>query len=552
MKNRQAIIAEVGATIASALTLDEVMSTIARQVGEAFGVTSCDIHRYSPETDLLDYVASWGMAEDFSEDEAGVGESYAPELRPSFVPVVRHRQVVEMHRDDPDLPADEIPHMDRWHERSILNAPLEFGGQVIGVLGLVEADSCRYFTPQEKTLFSQLAVLAAIAINNADQFAVLDQQNRSLQSLLEASRALASTVGIDETLKVMSRTAAQALGSPACVIYELLPAKKALVLRCSFGVTAKADVTGELPLSERFGDRWALERGDIVVEQATDRSIAEGVRKAMAAAGEMTHLHVPLIFEGRPLGTLVLVETSRERRFTTYELELARGLGEHAAAALHNAGLYQSMEVEATTDFLTGLHNFRYLQTRLREETARFQRYGTPFSLLMLDVDDFKRFNDDFGHVAGDDALVLLAGILRGSVRTDIDITCRYGGEEFAVLLPNTVVDPAGAVMGDRAAKGADRSSGPRLKRLFHGERVRAEGAPSIAERIRAAVETCGDAAGAKPLPRPITVSIGVAEVSREMNAPELLVAAADKALYLAKRLGKNRVESFGEPTRAS
>jgi GAF domain-containing protein len=170
----QTIIARVGATIASSLTIDEVLSAIARQVCEAFGVASADIHRYSADADMLDYVASWGVAEGFTEEGAGVGESYPPEMRLNYVPVVRERRIVEVHRDDPGLPAAEAAEMDRWGEMSNLDGPLEFGGQVIGVLGIVESRYCRRFTEAEKLLFSQLAVLAAIAIHNADVFSVLE------------------------------------------------------------------------------------------------------------------------------------------------------------------------------------------------------------------------------------------------------------------------------------------------------------------------------------------------------------------------------------------
>ena len=111
MDDAQTIIAKVGATIASALTIDEVMSAIARQVCEAFGVASADIHRYSAETDMLDYVASWGVANGFTEEGAGVGESYPPERRLNYVPVVRERRIVEVHRDDPTCRPPRPP---RW------------------------------------------------------------------------------------------------------------------------------------------------------------------------------------------------------------------------------------------------------------------------------------------------------------------------------------------------------------------------------------------------------------------------------------------------------
>jgi GGDEF domain-containing protein len=568
MKDGQTIIAEIGATIASTLEVGDVMATIARQVGQAFGVYSCDVHRYDAENDLLTYLAFWDLELDRGDgpwvcephhqvSQQATGEPFHPDLRPSFLPTVREGLVVEVHRDDPGLPAAEAREMDRWSEKSTLDAPLEFDGEIIGVLGLVETRSCRRFTAEEKELFSQVAVLAAIAIRNADLFDRLDRQNRSLQSLLEASRALTSTVGLDETLTVMARSAAAALNASGCAIYEFLAANNALIPRTSFGAVTMEPENVAIPLLERSGDRQALECREIVVERVTDESVPRAVRSAMQAVGELTHLHVPLIFGDRMLGMLLLVETSSEREFSPYELELARSLGEHAAAALHAGRAYQAVQLEALTDGLTGLFNYRHLRNRLREETARFRRYRTPLSLVMLDIDDFKQFNDTFGHQAGDAALIAIANVLRDTLRADIDVVCRYGGDEFAALLPNTALLPETALLPNTAlrrepddpsgaqARPTSGQAGPGETQVANLENLRVEGAAATAERLRAAVEERGRQTVAGLLPQGLTVSIGVSCVSDEPLTADQLVAAADKALYLSKRRGQNRVESY-------
>ena len=136
--------------------------------------------------------------------------------------------------------------------------------------------------------------------------------------------------------------------------------------------------------------------------------------------------------------------------------------------AIEHARLYRVSEQRAITDGLTGLYNHRYFYERLGQEVARARRYGTPVSLLMIDIDDFKAFNDSRGHVAGDEVLRDVAGILSAALRRDVDIAARYGGEEFAVILPNTPMDgaadpqlamPVPAEASDREGRGAARSS---------------------------------------------------------------------------------------------
>ncbi|HWR96828.1 MAG TPA: diguanylate cyclase, partial [Candidatus Methanoperedens sp.] len=158
------------------------------------------------------------------------------------------------------------------------------------------------------------------------------------------------------------------------------------------------------------------------------------------------------------------------------------------------------------TDGLTKLHNQRYFQEALRREFQRSDRRGSPLSLALLDIDHFKRFNDAYGHQLGDLVLQELARTLRGQVR-GLDVLARHGGEEFAVVMPDT---PATAAL-------------------------------RVAERLRAAIE-------AHPVPGPegplrVTVSLGVASVPHpQIGSPEGLIAAADQALYRAKELGRNRV----------
>jgi len=178
-----------------------------------------------------------------------------------------------------------------------------------------------------------------------------------------------------------------------------------------------------------------------------------------------------------------------------------------AAAALVRTRLYEEAERLATTDGLTGLLNRRTLATQLVARVREAQRYRRPLSLLLIDVDHFKKVNDTHGHPAGDAVLRGVAAVARAQAR-ETDLVARYGGEELAVVLPET--DAAGA--------------------------------RAIAERLRAAVESTAHASDQGALR--VTVSVGVATWPGGGQNPDELLTTADRALYRAKQTGRNRVES--------
>jgi diguanylate cyclase (GGDEF)-like protein len=175
--------------------------------------------------------------------------------------------------------------------------------------------------------------------------------------------------------------------------------------------------------------------------------------------------------------------------------------------------ILQKTRETAIVDDLTQIYNFRYFQDRIDSEARRADRYSSSLALLMLDIDDFKAYNDNHGHLAGNDALRRLARILTRSVR-EVDVVSRYGGEEFGVILPNT----------------------PK------------EAALRVAEKVRRSVEKA--AIGRDRGVNGLTVSVGVACLPGDARGAKELVEKADSALYVAKSLGKNRVRLYSEERR--
>jgi diguanylate cyclase (GGDEF)-like protein/PAS domain S-box-containing protein len=188
------------------------------------------------------------------------------------------------------------------------------------------------------------------------------------------------------------------------------------------------------------------------------------------------------------------------------ELERMQALADLEAKQQELVAANTQLEALATVDGLTGAKNRRAFDERLEMELRRAARYKTPLSLLLLDVDEFKLYNDSFGHLAGDEVLKAIAGVLSENVRV-IDFVARYGGEEFAVILPQT--DAAGAMI--------------------------------VAERLREKV------ANAPMRERSVTASLGIATMSEAMSVRDELIAAADRALYASKAAGRNRSTHAGQ-----
>jgi len=249
----------------------------------------------------------------------------------------------------------------------------------------------------------------------------------------------------------------------------------------------------------------------VIVEAALEASGAEGARLladdgTLVEAGrpdaDGERLEFPLTASRTTFGTLTIVGPS----FDDEQRMAANSLASHAAIALENARLHRIVERQALVDGLTGIANRRQCEDSLTAEIARADRLGTPFTLVLADLDDFKEVNDAHGHAVGDDVLREFAAVLRATVR-DSDLAGRWGGEEFLLLLP-----------------GAEAVGGAQL-----ADRVRS----SLAERSFLGRD--GEVVS-------VTCSFGVAQ-HRPGDDERELFASADRALYRAKREGKNRVE---------
>ncbi|MEW6481891.1 MAG: diguanylate cyclase [bacterium] len=214
---------------------------------------------------------------------------------------------------------------------------------------------------------------------------------------------------------------------------------------------------------------------------------------------------IPFKVGDRLIGLLSVAHT-KINTFSADDIRLIKLLTDNSSIAIENGLLHKKIEELAITDGLTSLYNHRYFKETLHKEIKRSERYNLVFSLLMFDIDNFKKINDTYGHPKGDEVLKGLSQIAKEIFQREIDVVARYGGEEFVIILPQTTKERA----------------------LTVGEKMLS----LVRERLYIM-------AG---LPEVVTISLGIASYPDDGGREEAIIQAADKALYQAKKEGKDRV----------
>jgi diguanylate cyclase (GGDEF)-like protein/PAS domain S-box-containing protein len=340
----------------------------------------------------------------------------------------------------------------------------------------------------------------------------LDEQNeRMMQELTERSRRATLLAKMGELLQ--SCTSKEEVFSAALgYAPKIFPAQRGALALLNSGRSV-AEVAGSwhdcrLPVTVFEPNAcWALRTGHPHLVVAGD----DTAPCSHAAGVSNTYLCVPVLAQGEAFGILHFQATDESPTLADSELSLKTTFASHVGLSVANIRLREALRTQSIRDPLTGLYNRRYLNEMLEREIRRAVRAEHGLGILMLDLDHFKKFNDTYGHDAGDTVLRETASFLTKSVRAE-DIVCRFGGEEFVVILP----------MADLNASQAR------------------------AERIRSKLRELTVLHQGQSLGM-LTVSVGVSELPTHGTSPQELIEAADAALYRAKREGRDRV-AVAEP----
>ena len=378
--------------------------------------------------------------------------------------------------------------------RSELAVPLLVRGEAVGVLD-IQSTELNAFDEATVAMLTMFSNQASIAIENARLYSLVEKRATQLEAINAIARQATAVLVLEELLPKLCELVHDHFDAAHVAVF--LKDKSGLQLRSHMGKLS--------PYQEEHDLRSAKGLAAIAFRTGApvrEHDLANNRDLEPAFKGAQSELCLPLIFYGEKLGVLAL-EGERPQDFSKYELDALTAVADIFAVAIKNCQHFEAARQLAYRDGLTGVFNRRFFEERIFEEIERCKRYNTELAVLMIDIDQFKAVNDNFGHMLGDEVLKEVAQIFIQQLRKT-DVVCRYGGEEFVILLPQ--------LSADRVLE--------------------------VAEKLRRLVHAC-------PFPGvaiPVSISIGIAHLPENGDSRDELIAAADSALYAAKQSGRNTV----------
>ncbi len=377
--------------------------------------------------------------------------------------------------------------------RSYVGAPMLDGENVVGFLNM-DSDIKGFFTPDIIPTVEAFASIASSVLRNAQQYKNVSDRASELEIVRRATLSLTSSLDLEEVLTSILKQSLDLFTGP-CDGHIFLYHGNLL----SFGAAMRGDGTQ--------GQIWSEPRPDgltYTVARTGTPIIVDDMRKHPLFRNTPEDwvgsiIGLPLKYRDSVVGVMNIAH-QEPYRFQDQQIRVLNLLADQAAISIVNARLHNIVQEQSHTDPLTSLHNRRAFNKRLEDETLRAERYSRPFSLALMDLNGFKYINDTFGHLTGDQVLVKISECMSESVR-NTDFLARYGGDEFALIMPETSRQIAVQMTN-------------RLQRILRSCNI---GLP-------------------EPPQQPISMSVGLAQFPEDATTVEKLIAAADDALYQAKR----------------
>ena len=330
----------------------------------------------------------------------------------------------------------------------------------------------------------------------------LRAEKQKIEKVLSIDQKMSSILDLNHLVDFVIKKSTEILLSEKCSLMLLDEDSKELLIKGSIGLDENIIKETRLKYGEGISGRVAVEGSPLLVTNIEND--AKYARKSHPQYRTKSFMIAPIKVHGKLVGVINVTDKkhigNKRLQFNEIDLKILCSIVRQASIAIENANYYRHLEFLSTSDSVTDLFNHRYFIKRLDHEMHRLNRYKRPLSLLMFDIDNFKAYNDSFGHIEGDRLLKEFASIFKKELRS-VDIVCRYAGDEFVAILPETSSKEA-QVVGEKIIRA--------LKDIKFKSKV--------------------------------SLSVGVAECSDNISSRHDLIMRADQALYKAKKQGKNRV----------
>ncbi|WP_018249019.1 diguanylate cyclase [Orenia marismortui] len=382
--------------------------------------------------------------------------------------------------------------------KSLLISPIFIEGDIKAIVFFLHKEE-GFFSNRHLMPIQTIVEQAPLVIEKAHFFEKMERNVAGLSTLQRTSNTINSTLNLDEVINLTVDVVMGTMGVSMSGLFLVNDENEdKLDLVASVGFPQNEDKEKLISLAEEIAWRTIKEDSPLITDE-----VPKEAKEKFDFINLMSAVIIPLKVRGRVLGVIAAAQVGFKRNFKEADRRFLTTLANQMAIAIENATIYKQMEELATRDGLTKLYNHSYFQNSLRREISMANRYNRELSLIIMDIDNFKDFNDTYGHQVGDEVLKNLARLLEAEAR-DTDIVARYGGEEFTVILPET--DSEGVViMAER-----------------------------INKRVREMVVSYDN------LRLKVTISIGAANYKFGKSQKEL-ISAADNALYQAKENGKDQ-----------
>lgn len=478
---RIAVLYDAGQAVLSTLDLDEVLQRILAIASDFFRLQNVAIRLLNKETQELCLRSHIGRDGTRPLDRIKVGEGITGAAALKKQPVYA-----------PDVNNDSRYLCAVSSTRSELAIPLMVRDELVGVLDC-QSDRPDHFDKETIDLLTLFSTQASMALQNAQLHALEQQRARQLQAINAVAQQCTAVLDLEELLARVCQLIQQSFQIEQVSL--LLRDQDDLVLRAHHGKFT--------PLIQRGTRLSAADSpwSQVLSSSCTliQNSFQTPLHGAPLYAETVSRMSVPLISFGHVLGILLL---DSSRSFSESDVQPIESVADICSTAIQNAHYVERVKQLAYLDGLTGIFNRRFFEVRISEEIERAHRHKSGMAVIMADIDQFKHLNDEFGHLLGDEVLRQVSSLFQQQLRK-IDVVCRYGGEEFGILLSLTS-DPH---------------------------------AFAVAEKLRRAVENWHFPG----VPRKVTISAGVAVFPEQGTTRDALVSAADAGLYAAKQAGRNR-----------